>query len=146
MSIFFGKKEEAVLFSQLEGTLTYQGKPASGAKITLWTAWKDQKGETDDYRADDTGYFKIPTKTVTYRDHPLVQMSIGQTVTVEYQGQEYVIWEAGKTSTHLYGELAGEPQGVTCELTQTELDHHLEHSLLGTICKWESLKKLESEQ
>jgi len=36
MSIFFkGKKVEAVLFSPLEGKMTYQGKPAAGATIKL---------------------------------------------------------------------------------------------------------------
>lgn len=36
MAIFFGgEKVEAVLFSPLEGKLTFEGKPASGAKINL---------------------------------------------------------------------------------------------------------------
>jgi hypothetical protein len=97
MSLFFGgEKKEAVLFSPLEGKLTFKGKPAAGARLKLWTAWKDQEGESEYFTADDEGFFFIPEKTIAYKQNPLSQMSIGQTVTVEYNGQEYLIWRGGQ--------------------------------------------------
>lgn len=142
MSLFFGgEKVEAVLFSPLEGKLTFKGKPAAGAKIKLWFAWKDQEGESEYFTADDKGYFSIPKKTVVYKQNPLAQISIGQTVTVDFNGQEYLIWRGGKSSTHLYGELGGQPKNLTCELTTEEMDAHLEHALIETLCKWDELTK-----
>ena len=143
MSFFFkGKEVEAVLFSPLEGTLTYQGKPAANAKLKLWIAWKDQEGETDVYYADDQGHFTIPKKTVRYKDNPLVQLSVGQEITVEYQGRETLIWRVGKISSHLFGELGGRPVGLTCELTNEEMTAHLDHALVKTLCEWQELKAL----
>jgi hypothetical protein len=137
MSIFFGgEKTEVVLFSPLEGKLTYNGKPAAGAKLRLWIAWKDQEGETESFTADEHGQFSIPKRTTVYRKTPLAQLSVGQTITVEYSGNEYLIWKAGKSSPELYGELGGRPQNVHCELTKQEMDVHLEHSLLETLCEW----------
>ncbi len=142
MSLFFGgEKKEAVLFSPLEGKLTFNGKPAAGAKLKLWLAWKDQKGEHEYFTADTEGFFSIPQKTVLYKQNPLAQISIGQMLTVEFNGEEYLIWKAGKTSTHLFGELGGRPENVVCELTKEEMDTHLDHSLLETLCVWENLNK-----
>jgi len=99
MSFFFkGEKIEAVLFSPLEGVITLEGKPASGAQIKRKVAWKDKEGEIDHFAADEKGYFSIPIKTVQYRDSALVQISIGQTITVEFKGKEYIIWHVGKSS------------------------------------------------
>lgn len=138
---FGGDKLEATIFSPLEGKLTYQGKPASGAKIKLWLAWKDQEGESEIYTVDADGYFSLPEKKIAYQRNPLAQISIGQTITVEYQGQEILIWKAGKTSTHLYGELGGRPEGVTCELSREDSDAYFDHSLLETTCVWRRINK-----
>ena len=140
MSLFFGgEKKEAVLFSPLEGKLTLNGKSASGAKITLWLAWKDKEGEYHHFSADEAGHFSIPAQIAIYKESPLLQISIGQTITVDYEGREYLIWRAGKTTTTLYGELGGRPKNVTCELSDPEMNPYLEHALLETLCKWEKL-------
>lgn len=140
MSLFFGgEKKEAVLFSPLEGKLTFNGKPAAGAKLKLWLAWKDQEGESEYFSVDDNGFFSIPKRTVTYKENPLAQMSIGQMATVEFNGENYLIWRGGKSNTHIYGELGGRPENVTCELTKEELDAHLDHALIKTRCVWKSL-------
>jgi hypothetical protein len=139
--MFGGEKKEAVLFSPLEGKLTFNGKPAAGAKIKLWLAWKDQKGESEYFSVNENGYFSIPEKTVEYKQNALQQISIGQTVTVEYNNQEYLIWRGGKSSTHIYGELGGKPNDLICELTAEEMDAHLEHALIETLCKWNKLTK-----
>jgi hypothetical protein len=142
MSLFFGgEKVEAVLFSPLEGKLTFNGKPASGAKIKLWLAWKDEEGESEFFTADENGYFSIPKKSVVYKQSPLAQISIGQLVTVYFNNQEILIWRGGKSKTHLYSELGGRPEGVTCELTKENLDPHLDFALIKTRCIWNSLNK-----
>lgn len=143
MFIKKGEEVDAVLFSPLEGQLLYRGQPASGAVLSRWVAWKDRKGEIDTFEADEQGYFSIPKKTVRYRDNPLVQISIGQSVRVQYKGEEVEIWSAGKSSIHLYGELGGRPIELTCELTRTEMDHHLDFALVGTLCQWNDFEPVE---
>ena len=144
MSFFFkGEEVEAVLFSPMEGKITHQGKPAADAKLKLWTAWKDKTSETEFYYADEHGYFSIPKKTVIYKHTPLAQLSIGQEVTVEYQGKEFLIWKAGKSSLHLFGELGGQPVGFICELTNENMNAHLDHALIETRCEWRQLNQME---
>lgn len=146
MSFFSkGKEIEAVLFSPLEGQLTYEGEPASHAEVELWVAWKDQEGETFQYKADEDGFFSIPEKTVTIKDSPLSQLSVGQTITVRFKGKDFLIWKVGKSSAHLYGELGGKPEGLSCELTRQEMDDHLEHSLLETKCVWKGLVTIKED-
>ena len=121
MSFFFkGQEVEAVLFSPLEGKITYQGKPAAGAKIKLWVAWKDEEGETESYQTDDQGNFSIPKKTMTYKRNPLAQLVIKQRLTVFFEGKEFDIWEFSKMEEAIYTELGGRPENLTCELTNDE--------------------------
>ena len=93
MAIFFGgEKVDAVLFSPLEGKLTFEGKPASGAKIHLWIKWKDSKGETFSYTADEEGRFSIPQHNATYKQKAIAQIVITQKINVVHQGASYEIW------------------------------------------------------
>lgn len=142
MSFFFkGKEVEAVLFSPLEGKITYKGRPASGAKIKLWTAWKDKTGETEFYHADDQGNFSIPQKNMTYKSNPLVQLVIKQRLTVFFKDQEIDIWEFSKMEKAPFTELGGRPVNLTCELTNDERTVRGDGSLGGTRCVWDVLEK-----
>lgn len=64
MLIKKGEEAEIVLFSPLEGTLTFQSEAAASATLSLWIKWKDQKGEYETFRTDQQGKFSIPKKTV----------------------------------------------------------------------------------
>jgi len=144
MSIFFkGKEVEAVLFSPLEGKMTYQGKPAAGATIKLWVAWKDKEGQTEEYTVGDNGDFSIPKKTVVYKANPLAQLVIKQKLTVFFEGQEFNIWALSKMEEAVFTELGGKPINFTCELTNDEKTVRGNRSLGGTRCTWESLEKVE---
>lgn len=142
MSFLLGdEKAEVVLFSPLEGKITFEGKPASSAVLKLWISWKDPEGEIEIFNADENGHFSIPAKIIKYKSNPLAQISIGQMITAEYKGKEYLLWKAGKSSTNLYGELGGRPVNVVCELTKEGMDAHLDSSLLETLCVWSKLDK-----
>ena len=145
MSFFFkGKEVEAVLFSPLEGKLTYQGKPAANAKIKLWIAWKDKEGETESYYADDQGHFTIPQITATYRDNPLAQLIIKQRLTVFFEGKEIDIWAFSKKEEAIHTELGGRPVNLSCEMTNEEVTVRGNRSLGGTRCTWETLDPMEN--
>lgn len=140
MSLFFGgEKKEAVLFSPLEGKITFEGKPAAGAKINLWIKWKDAKGENFEFTSDENGYFQIPQQITTYKETALAQIVITQEITVEYERESYLIWTLSKTKTHLYGELGGKASNLSCELTNDITPIRTDGVLMGTTCNWESI-------
>ena len=45
MSLF--SRTDVVLFSPMEGKMTFEGKPAVNAKIVRTVIWKGDEGETD---------------------------------------------------------------------------------------------------
>lgn len=138
MSLFFGgEKVEAVLFSSLEGKLTVEGKPAAGAKIKLWFAWKDKEGEFHHYTADDNGFFSIPVHTVSYKQNFLAQLVVSQEITVEHKGKEYEMWSMSKMDPAEFTELGVKPVNLRCELTNELETIRGNNSLGGTVCNWE---------
>ncbi|MGQ9425240.1 DUF6795 domain-containing protein [Gilvimarinus sp. F26214L] len=139
MGIFKGADAEAVLFSPLEGKLTFEGKPAAGATLKVWIKWDDPEGSTETFTADEAGFFSLPRKTGHYKDNPLVELVITQEITASYQGQDFLIWTASKSNTHEYGELGGKPVGLTCELTGDMRGIRTDEVLMGTVCTWDSL-------
>lgn len=142
MSIFSrGEKVDAVLFSPMEGRLTFHGEPAKGAEIKLWIKWKDQTGETITFAADERGFFSIPKKIDRFRDDPLAQVVITQEITVYYNNKDYLIWTLSKTSLNEYSELGGKPVNLICEITDEMEPRRTDESLMATNCKWDSLIK-----
>ena len=81
---FGGDKVEAVIFSPLDGQITFEGKPASGAKIKLWLAWKDQEGESEYFTADEHGRFsyqkeKLRINETHYHKYLLAKQLVSNT-------------------------------------------------------------------
>lgn len=142
MAIFFGgEKVEAVLFSPLEGKLTFEGKPAVGAKIELWIKWKDSKGETFTYTTDNDGYFKIPEHRASYRQVAIAQLVIVQKINVQYNDNNYLVWNMSKMDGEIFGELGGKPINLVCEIT-SDLTTIRNSSVLGGIgCEWDAVQK-----
>lgn len=138
MAIFFGGEEvEAVLFSPLQGQLTFEGKPASGAEISLWIKWKDSEGETFSYTADDDGRFSIPQHTATYKQSAIAQLVILQKIMVEYRNNAYEVWHFSKMEPEIFTELGGKPNNVICELTSELTTTRGQGSLGGVACTWD---------
>lgn len=140
MSLFFGgEKKEAVLFSPLEGKLTFNGKPAAGAKLKLWLAWKDKEGESFYYTTDEYGFFKIPQHTTTYRETALAQLVISQEIIVEYEGISHEMWVMSKMDPGIFSELGGKPIDLQCDLPKDLTTIRGKRSLGGTACTWNLL-------
>lgn len=138
MSLLFGT--EVVLFSPMEGKLTYEGKPAASAKITRLTKWKDDTGETEIFHANENGEFSIPLKKAKVRISPLAEFVVTQRLTVSFNDEEFVIWAMGNGNASIYGELGGKPTDFTCELTDDRERVEVENGLLMTSCKWKSIE------
>lgn len=141
MSLFFGgPKKEVILFSPIEGTLTFQGTPLANAKIKLHLTWKDQKGETFYYSTNEDGSFKIPQHKSEFKESPLAQLVIRQELTVEHNGNHYEVWIMSKMDPAEFTEFGGEPVGLVCEITNDLTTVRGINSLGGVSCSWKSLK------
>jgi hypothetical protein len=141
MSLFFGKKSkvDVVLFSPLEGKLTFRGEPLSNTKIKLHISWKDKEGESFYYSTDTNGFFSIPKIKSEYEESPLAQLVIRQELTVEHDNNFYEVWTMSKMESAEFTELGGKPVGLVCEVTDDLTTVRGIRSLGGVACTWESL-------
>lgn len=131
--------ENIVLFSPLEGVLTFEGNPAAGAKITRRLTFNENVSITDTFYANEQGEFNISTKNEIIRITPMRPLAIQQIINVEYDNNNFSIWRMNKFNKVLYGELGGKPIGVKCELTDPHSDINVTEGYLHTSCKWSSV-------
>lgn len=132
---------EVVLFSTMQGKLTYQGKPAANAKIVRHLTWKDDTGETESFYTDDSGEFILPERVEKIRIPMLGEFRVVQQLDVFYKEQEFMIWAKGTDQIDKYGGLGGPLTNLTCELTdEFEKDYEF-RGLFGTSCKWDKIIK-----
>ena len=143
MSLLFGT--EVVLFSPMEGKITFEGKPAANAKIVRTIIWKGDAGETDTFYTSEDGSFTLPLKRTKVRIPPLAEFVLTQEVSVLYEGKEFIIWVKSKQELGEYGELGGRPENLRCELTDDEVYLEDFNGLFTTSCKWDSIVN-EGEQ
>lgn len=144
MSFFSRPTQELVICSEMQGKLTFQGKPASGAKLVRWSAWKDQEGESETFFADEHGHFLLPEKRDLMKKGPLhflAQFVAKQLVTVTYQGVDYEIWYSNKFKSVQNAEYGGVPTNFRCELTDDTEHKRTEHTNLTVSCKWDLINE-----
>lgn len=145
MSLFTKPEEEVILFSEMEGHITFHGQPVKNAKIERRVNWKDEVGDKDFFNTDDNGYFHLPEIRQSLKLNKISQFVVGQEVKVIYDGEEHFIWVMGKMSKHKYGELEGKPINFRCELTDEEIPIRFENTYLLTTCKWDKIEKLPKD-
>ncbi|MCL6269324.1 hypothetical protein M3P05_05115 [Sansalvadorimonas sp. 2012CJ34-2] len=131
MSLFSSK--EVVLFSDVEGSITYDGKPISGATILRTSKW--QKENSDSVITENDGSFRMPAITMSHNSLLPSQFVSHQRITVQYQGNDFVIWSMGKINPELDGELGGKKIKFTCELKDEMEPVDVPEGLLVTACK-----------
>jgi len=117
-----GAFDRLVLFSEVHGTVLKDGKPVEGAELIEKVVWSDNENEIPPQRAvtDAKGAFSFPAierKAGLLRLIP-AQPTIQQTITIKYQGVEYIAWLHGKGSYNANTELDGKPINLVCELTR----------------------------
>ncbi len=140
MSFFSKTEEEVVLFSEMKGHITLNGQPLINAKIERDITWKDEVGEKDYIETDDNGYFIFNEIKVKAKLSPLSQLVVTQELTVLYKSERFIIWSMGKLSKERFGELGGVPINLRCELNDQQVRVEIDNGLLGTSCKWDSIK------
>ncbi|WP_237567767.1 DUF6795 domain-containing protein [Microbulbifer hydrolyticus] len=128
---------KACTFSEMEISILFKGEPAKGATITRTIEWK--KEHTDQFTADDNGRVTLPAE---FENHLLkafpMEFVAAQYVTVQYEGEEYEIWNYAKRDAEFNSEMQGSPLRLTCELTDESKTQRAFGSILGTRCTWQN--------
>jgi len=141
--MFQKAQEDVVLFSPMEGVITFDGTPVNGAKIERFLKWKDETGETDSFTTDHAGHFFLPIKKDNITVNIMTTFVVEQKLSVTYKNQVYIIWVMGKDSKNEFGELGGEPVNFKCDLADDDRPMRLESALLLTKCTWDSIKSIK---
>ena len=130
--------ENYCLFSAMEGTLTFQGKPAAGAKVVRQIE-VDEKEAPDFVIADEAGHFAFDTINRKIRQR-LGEVVISQDIFVHYQGNEYHIWALGKVGQITeYEEFGGRLVNARCEITDEMIGVEIKNGVLATSCIWDAI-------
>ena len=136
------QSEKVCVFSTMEGTLTFQGKPAVGAKVVREIEWYGNKEKPDTVVTDEAGRFAFPVMNRVLRRFSLREFVAFQDIFVHYQGQKYEIWGMGKGEGSEYEEFGGKLVNFRCELTDEAIGVRMENGMLGaTSCVWDSIDK-----
>jgi hypothetical protein len=138
------KGEKACVASGFEGRVTYEGKPASGARIVRKFSWKDEKGETEETIADKDGRFSFPSHWSVFRRMLPVEVYARQSIFIYFKNQEYQVWGTGKMDRKEYSEFGGKkPENFHCELTDDEVRGIvLETEFVSTTCSWDQSEQI----
>ena len=135
------QSEKVCVFSTMEGTLTFQGKPAVGAKVVREIEWYGNKEKPDTVVTDELGRFSFPVMNRVLRRFLPREFVAFQAIFVHYQGQKYQIWEMGKGEGFEYEEFGGRLVNFRCELTDELIGVETKDGLLTTSCVWDSIDK-----
>lgn len=128
------------LFSAISGTITFNGEPAAGAHVKRVAGKAHVDGEfTDETFTDDNGYFSMPAvweRNLLSRVFPM-EFAVPQKITIDFKGEEYLIWTSVKRSREEHSESKGKPLVVQCELTSEERNFDVDGAFFATLCTWD---------
>ncbi len=138
-----GKKTEVHLSPEVKGVVTLNGRPVEGAQVVR-TLDYDREYREEQLTGVD-GRFSFPEKNIM-SDRPnklLDETRVRQILTVNYEGQKYLIWYTTPGTIHRRTAIARRLGALHCELTNPEIEHGFEniekpefpHSTFS-ICRW----------
>ena len=130
-----GLFDRLVLFSEVNGVVLREGKPVAGAELIQRVVWSDDPDEIAPQHTttDGTGAFRFPPieRSAGLRRMVPAQPMMLQTITIRFEGREYLAWRYGKDSYDNRSELDGRALNLVCELTRAP-EHEGKHY---GICK-----------
>ncbi|MCW8127632.1 DUF6795 domain-containing protein [Microbulbifer halophilus] len=133
MSIFSAK--ETILFSPVDGIITYKNEPAGKAIVHRQVKYNDEVYE-DSAETTDDGHFSF--EPIAKKERYIVRNSFvaHQKIFVEYDGNQFLIWETAKREEEKNSELEGKNLSFKCELTDENRFVHLMLNSIETKCTW----------
>ena len=140
----FGEKTEVHLSPEVNGVVLQNGKPVVGAQVVR-TLDYDQEYREETVTGRD-GAFHFPEKNIqSSRPNKLMdETRVRQIVTVNYQGEKYLLWYATPGTIHWRSGIARKMSSMRCELTNPETEQGFEnvekpqfpHSTFS-VCRWD---------
>ena len=138
-----GKKTEVHLSPEVKGVVLLNGHPVAGAQVVR-TLDYDQEYREELVTGED-GTFYFPEKNIqSSRPNKLMdETRVRQIVTVNYQGEKYLLWYATPGTIHWRTGIAKRLSSMRCELTNPETEQGFEnvekpqfpHSTFS-VCRW----------
>ena len=117
-----GLFDQLVLFSEVHGTVLRDGKPIAGAQLTQKVVWSDNPDEIPPQHAvtgvDGVVRFPRIERSAGLRRVIPAQPVMLQSITIQFEGTDYLAWRYGKDSYDDLSELEGRPLNLICELTR----------------------------
>ena len=136
-----------VLFSNISGTITIDGKPVRNARVIrrVRKAHTANDDLIDETTTDDTGYFNMPVIRQKSIMAGLLPMAFGapQEVHVYHEGMKHKIWSGGKIDPAENAEARGKPLVVSCDLANEEKMITVNRGTIFTKCEWDVEPDLE---
>ncbi len=126
------------LFSEMTGTINYEGKPVAGVKLVRMVDY--DKKEYDETITDENGHFQFPAIYRTSLSNAILPMEFatGQQIIAYKDDKEYYIWSAVKRKPEENVESRGNSLIVECELTLSEPYFiTVNNSPISSLCKWD---------
>ena len=144
---------EINLFSEMKGVVTLNGNPVAGAKIIRTAVSDSEKEYIDNTTTGLNGSFHFERMKISSIFNLLPgQSRVFQKVIIEYEGKEYLAWDA-ITGISNKGELneadvIGTDKEIDinmkCELTDKEKKKYGAYiTVINGICSWDGQKILE---
>ena len=142
------------LFSEMQGIVTLEGKPVSGATVTRTAIPSNDKEYTDTTQTDNAGRFNFGVmETHLFLKLLPSNSTIHQKIIIDYAGQQYLAWKILAASDRPNGELnerdvIGTEQEVfidlVCELTAPETAKAGAYtSAVFGLCTWPNAEFLD---
>lgn len=135
-----GSRTKPCLFSPISGTITLNGKPAAGAKLTRTVDRAHVQGQlTDTTETNDKGEFEMPgvfDRALLAKILPM-EFVAPQQIIVEYDTQTYKMWVGIKRDRAVNAESSGRPLVVNCELTAEVKRAAVGGGFVHSMCTWD---------
>lgn len=114
------KKTEVELSPEINGTVTLNGQPVTGATVHRLLTYSDKKFN-DSTTTDENGRFQFPVKVVKLKVSSMFDTAVTQNLIVEHADDRTEIWTAGTTNTLNYESIQKLLSNMKCELTSPEM-------------------------
>jgi len=130
---------EHYLFTEVMGQVTINDKPVIGAQVVqISKSNAHEYSSTVKVETDDKGNFLLPAVApfawVEYWMEPIHP----QKITINYQGKDYIAWEAEKRNYEQGGELKRKNQkqiALLCDLNAEDKNVEGRFITIGGICE-----------
>ncbi|WDE01540.1 DUF6795 domain-containing protein [Thalassomonas actiniarum] len=139
------------LCPEVQGRVTYEGKPIADLEVSRSLTYSDEDEEIDTTITDNNGCFSFPEAKMKSRlpgsifHVPVIR----QVLYLSYQDQTYVLWYATQWQIKPCTAYTRMLKELKAELTQPEIRHDFDNldeperpHVTSSICRWDTITKV----